>query len=175
MMNVRLCTETAWRENYVYSKASTVNDSHHHTLAVLLLRKHIFYPVCQRPNSRRYQIFWEAVGLERGPLSLLSTTEELLGKKSSGSGIENREYGRRDPSRWPRGSFYPLNLTLTSPTSGGLSVAIVRSRTQATEFLSVRGWMSQTNKQTNKLHGLSPRAIYTDRATAACQRSDCQL
>jgi hypothetical protein len=25
------------------------------------------------------------------------------------------------------------------------------------------------------LHGLSPRAIYTDRATAACRRSDCQL
>jgi hypothetical protein len=31
-----------------------------------------------------------------------------------------------------------------------------------------------TNKQ-NKLHGLSPRANYTDRATAACRRSDCQL
>jgi hypothetical protein len=29
--------------------------------------------------------------------------------------------------------------------------------------------------QTNKLHGLSPRANYTDRATAACRRSDCQL
>jgi hypothetical protein len=25
------------------------------------------------------------------------------------------------------------------------------------------------------LHGLSPRANYTDRATAACWRSDCQL
>jgi hypothetical protein len=34
--------------------------------------------------SRRYQIFWEIVGLERGPLSLVSTIEELLG--SSGSG-----------------------------------------------------------------------------------------
>jgi hypothetical protein len=30
-------------------------------------------------------------------------------------------------------------------------------------------------KQPNKLHGLSPRANYTDRATTACQRSDCQL
>jgi hypothetical protein len=28
------------------------------------------------------------VGLERGPLRLMSTTEELLGKKSSGSGLE---------------------------------------------------------------------------------------
>jgi hypothetical protein len=26
-----------------------------------------------------------------------------------------------------------------------------------------------------KLHDLSPRANYTDRETAACQRSDCQL
>jgi hypothetical protein len=26
-----------------------------------------------------------------------------------------------------------------------------------------------------KLHGLSPRANYTDRAIAACRRSDCQL
>jgi hypothetical protein len=26
-----------------------------------------------------------------------------------------------------------------------------------------------------KLHGLSPRANYTDRATAACRRNDCQF
>jgi hypothetical protein len=41
----------------------------------------------------------QVMGLERGPLSLVSTTEELLDKKSSGSCLENREYGRRDPSR----------------------------------------------------------------------------
>jgi hypothetical protein len=29
--------------------------------------------------------------------------------------------------------------------------------------------------KTNKLYGLSPRANYTDRATAACRQSDCQL
>jgi hypothetical protein len=39
------------------------------------------------------------VGLERDPLSLLSTTEEQLERKSCGSGLENREYGRDDPSR----------------------------------------------------------------------------
>jgi hypothetical protein len=77
------------------------------------------------------------VGLERGPLSLVSTTEELLGRKSSGSGLENRDYGRRDPSSWPRGTLYPQKLALTSPTSGGRSVGKVRSRTQATEFSSV--------------------------------------
>jgi hypothetical protein len=36
------------------------------------------------------------VGLERGPLSFVSTIEELLGRNNSGSGLENREYGRRD-------------------------------------------------------------------------------
>jgi hypothetical protein len=40
-------------------------------------------------DSRSYQIFWGVVGLERGPLSLVSTTEELLGRKSSDSGLEN--------------------------------------------------------------------------------------
>jgi hypothetical protein len=33
------------------------------------------------------------MGLEQSPLSLVSTT------KSSGSGLENLDYGRRDPSR----------------------------------------------------------------------------
>jgi hypothetical protein len=32
-------------------------------------------------DSRRYQIFWEVVGLERGPFSLVSTIEELLERK----------------------------------------------------------------------------------------------
>jgi hypothetical protein len=50
-------------------------------------------------ESRRYQIYCEVVGLERGLLSLVSTTEELLGRKSSGSGLERREYDHRDPSR----------------------------------------------------------------------------
>jgi hypothetical protein len=85
-------------------------------------------------NFRRYQIFWEIVGLERGPLSLVSTTEKLTGRKCSGSGLENLEYGRRDPSRWPRGTLYPQKLALTSPTSGERSVGKVHSRTQATEL-----------------------------------------
>jgi hypothetical protein len=74
------------------------------------------------------------VGLERGPPSLVSTTEELLGRKSSGSGVENREYYSRDPSRRPRGTLYTQNLAFTSPTSGGRFVGIVRSRTQDTGF-----------------------------------------
>jgi hypothetical protein len=41
----------------------------------------------------------QVVGLDRGPLSIVSTIEELLERKSSGSGIENRDYGSRDPPR----------------------------------------------------------------------------
>jgi hypothetical protein len=40
-------------------------------------------------DSRSYQVFWEVVGLERGSISLVSTLEELLGRKSSGSGLES--------------------------------------------------------------------------------------
>jgi hypothetical protein len=42
-------------------------------------------------DSRPYQIFWKVGGLERGALSLVITTEELLEKRSSGSGLENRD------------------------------------------------------------------------------------
>jgi hypothetical protein len=78
------------------------------------------------------------VGLEWGPLRLVSTIEELLERirVCSGSSVENREYGRRDQSRLPRGTPYPQKLVLTSPTSGGHSVCIVRSQTQATELFS---------------------------------------
>jgi hypothetical protein len=38
-------------------------------------------------DSWRYHIFSEVVGLERGSLSLVSTIEKLLGRKSSGFGL----------------------------------------------------------------------------------------
>jgi hypothetical protein len=69
-------------------------------------------------DSQRSQIFWEVVGLERGPLSLVSTSEELLGRNSGGSGAEIREYSRGDPLSWPRDTLYPQKLAITSPTSG---------------------------------------------------------
>jgi hypothetical protein len=46
-------------------------------------------------DSRRYHIFWKVVGLERSPLSLVGTIEELLERISSGSGLENQEYSSR--------------------------------------------------------------------------------
>jgi hypothetical protein len=91
-------------------------------------------------DSRRYQIFWEVVGLEWGPLSLVSTSEELLGRNSNCSGLENREHGRADPLRWARDTLYPQKLVLTSPSSGGRSVGIVCLRTKATEFFFFVAW-----------------------------------
>jgi hypothetical protein len=41
---------------------------------------------------------------------------------------------RGNSLRSPRNTLYPQRLTLTSPTSGGCSVVIVRLRTTATEF-----------------------------------------
>jgi hypothetical protein len=59
------------------------------------------------------------VGLKRGPLSLVSTIEELLKRKSSYFDLEIREYGRGDQLRLPRDTLYLQKLALTSPTSGG--------------------------------------------------------
>jgi hypothetical protein len=87
-----------------------------------------------RFDSLGYQTFWEVLGLEQGPLSLVRTTEELLEWKSGGS-------GSRKPRLQPWGSIalttqtlYPQKLALTSLTSGSRSVGIVRLRTKATEF-----------------------------------------
>jgi hypothetical protein len=83
-------------------------------------------------DSLRYQIFWEVVGLERGPLSLVRIIEELFEWKSSGS-------GSRNPKLRPWGSVAPL--VLTSPAGCGRSVGIVRLRTKKnTECSVLCGW-----------------------------------
>jgi hypothetical protein len=73
-------------------------------------------------------------GLERGQLSLVSTTEELLDrkvaapvKKRENTAVEIRHADHVAPS-------IRKTLAITSPTSGGRSVGIVRSRTQSMEF-----------------------------------------
>jgi hypothetical protein len=77
-------------------------------------------PACQRVclgfDFWRYQIFWGEEGLEQGPLSLVSTIEEFLACRDSG--LENRKYSHRDPSRWPRGTHYRQKLAPTSLTRG---------------------------------------------------------
>jgi hypothetical protein len=75
-------------------------------------------------DYRRHQIFWEVMGLESGPLSLVSTTEELFERKSS---------GRMDPPRWPRDT--PISAKIGTNFADKLrSIDIVRSRPHATEF-----------------------------------------
>jgi hypothetical protein len=88
-------------------------------------------------NSRRYQIFWEVVGLERGPLSLVRIIEEQLENKVAVPVYKTEINGRGDSLRWPRDTLYLLKLAITSPTSGGRSVGIVRWRTKAPELVYI--------------------------------------
>jgi hypothetical protein len=49
-------------------------------------------------------VYWsESLAAYPDPL-LVSTIEEVLGRKSSSSGLENRDYGRKEPLRIPRGT-----------------------------------------------------------------------
>jgi hypothetical protein len=84
-------------------------------------------------DSRHYQKK-KVVGLERGPLSLVSTTEELLDRKVAAPvyKIENTAVGIRHADHVA--PSIRKKLAVTSPTSGGRSVGIVRSRTQTMEF-----------------------------------------
>jgi hypothetical protein len=77
------------------------------------------------------------VGLERGPLSLVSTTEELLDRKvaSPAYKTENMVVGIRHADHVA--PSIRKKFAMTSPTSGGRSVGIVRSRTQTMDFFYV--------------------------------------
>jgi hypothetical protein len=53
-----------------------------------------------RFDSRRYQIFWEVVGLEQGLLSLVRIIEELLERKVAAPIYETEINGRANTLRW---------------------------------------------------------------------------
>jgi hypothetical protein len=75
------------------------------------------------------------VGLERGTISLVSITEELLEWKSSDSGSRKSRLTGVGIRCADHATLSNLQkLTLTSPTIGGRSVGIVSLRTNATEF-----------------------------------------
>jgi hypothetical protein len=76
----------------------------------------------------------KVVSLERGPLSLVSTTEVLHDRKVAAPvyKTENTAVGIRHAD--PVAPSIHKKLAITSQTSGGHSVGIVHSRTQTTEF-----------------------------------------
>jgi hypothetical protein len=119
-----------------------------------------------RVHFRCYRIFW-VVGLEWGPLKLVSTIHDIL-ERSSGSGLENRNYDSWDPSRWSHDNFYRQKLALTLPTCCGRSAA--RSRTKATEL--VNGFRVATLQLNSKLlygnSNLLNYLNYTNRKSTLC-------
>jgi hypothetical protein len=70
----------------------------------------------------------KVVGLERGPLSLVSTTEELLDRRIAAPVYETENTATGIHHADHVGPFIRKKLAITSPTSGGRSVGIVRSR-----------------------------------------------
>jgi hypothetical protein len=73
--------------NYKFLSGSAYSDH----LCGLVVRVPGYKSRDSRFDSRRYQIFCEVVGLDRGPLSLVRIIEELLEWKNSGCGLENRD------------------------------------------------------------------------------------
>jgi hypothetical protein len=86
---------------------------------------------------------------------------------SSGTGFQRRTFaflGSRTVPAIPTATLNSISiLDCLLLLSGALS-----NNWFQPEFVSI-------TKKKKKLNGLSPRANYTDRATGACRRSDCQL
>jgi hypothetical protein len=100
-------------------------------------------------DSRRYQIFWKVVGLKRGSLSLVSTTEEPLGRKSCGFGLENREYGSRGSAVLTTWSDYAVRVVSNEIRRW------VRTQTSGTHVEEPRGGKISQAEQTKVVPSLA--------------------
>jgi hypothetical protein len=77
------------------------------------------------------------------------------------------------PSCWKSGNISP-SFSLPQTVLRHVGTGAVSSAT--CDCFTFQHWtLYDMNETKTKLHGLSPRANYTDRATAACRRSECQL
>jgi hypothetical protein len=103
------------------------------------------------------------VSLERGPISLVSlvslmrSIEELLEQKSSGSTSRHQTLTAVGTSYADHVTpLYLQKLARTSPTGGGRSVGIVRSRTKAMEFIYIyMELLVRPEILTSYIHGLT--------------------
>jgi hypothetical protein len=143
---------TMLKQNTAHKAAWTMKGTLHTMSTTQKYNKNIRVPGYKSRGSGfdswHYQILWEVVGLEQGPLSLVSAIEKLLERNSSGFGLESREYSFRNLLYWPRNTLYPQKSEITSLTSGGCSVGIVHSRTKATElfyFIYIKKWKYNAN------------------------------
>jgi hypothetical protein len=75
------------------------------------------------------------VGLQRGPLRLVSKNGELLERRSSGSGIKTENTVVRISHA--DHVVHPQKLALTLQTSGRLSVVIVRSVSKTRQLIYI--------------------------------------
>jgi hypothetical protein len=85
-------------------------------------------------NSQNYPILWQAIGLEWDALSLVRITEELREWKSGGSCLGNWELRLWGAVGLTTQHNLPPKLAITSPTSGGRSLGIVRLLTTPSSF-----------------------------------------
>jgi hypothetical protein len=76
----------------------------------------------------------------------------------------------RDPSSEDRGDRR-MKRQVQKQTGPWTSNVLCCCRTVTCDALAA----TTVRRKKNKLSGLGPRANYTDRATAACRRSECQL
>jgi hypothetical protein len=106
-----------------------------------------------------------------------------------GRATNNKLEGSKTHS-WPVSRYHPIIFTrkTTNPLISTIDIVVVVVVVVAAAELAIqmctKGHQTkftchvpktQHLKKKKKLHGLSPRANSTDRATAACRRSDCQL
>jgi hypothetical protein len=72
---------------------------------------------------------WEALDLEKDPLSDVRITDVLFERKVAAPVYKTEINGRRVPLYWPSEAHLPQQFSLPSPTSVGHSVSIVCLRT----------------------------------------------